>query len=235
MHRDKEHGFPLLCGPDAIGKLYIQVQLNDNTEGMLSHFGIPISHEFPLRVKPGDIALFSHNKVHGVIIKVATSSPWIHVGIVMPATINPNTLRILHATTGGVTVKSLPGTFTSWVTDNKRVCLSFRRILDIPSEDLKQIPCILTNFYLSIDGRPYGTLPTLMKALLHTNQESDLSTLFCSELVAACFKEMGLLSKETVSSNYVPGDFAKTNFKLLKEASFSPIIKVHRPDAKYKK
>uniref|UniRef100_A0A6B2LGU4 Uncharacterized protein n=1 Tax=Arcella intermedia TaxID=1963864 RepID=A0A6B2LGU4_9EUKA len=194
---------------------------------MLAHYGFPVSQSFPLRVKAGDIVLFSHNRVHGVIIKVATSSRWNHIGVVMPGHLKPNNLRVLHATTAGVTIHSLAGTLNAWA-KNKRVCMAFRRVLDAPTEDLKEIESILTNFYMSIEGRPYGNLGVMMKAVLHTNQESDLSTLFCSELVAACFKELGLLAKDTVSSNYVPGDFAKANFKLLK-GSLSPVIKVHRP------
>ena len=33
-------------------------------------------------------------------------------------------------------------------------------------------------------------------------------TYFCSELIAACYKYMGLLEKEKASSNYIPKDFS---------------------------
>jgi len=228
MDRDREYVLPIKCRFDTIGKLTVQLQINDNTNGMLSHFGIPLSQEFPVRVKPGDIALFSHNRAAGVLIKVATSSQWNHVGIIMPGFINSNNLRVLHATTAGVVIHSLSSTFNTWISGNKKVKLAVRRILDIPPELLRTMPTILTNFYINIEGRPYGNFTVIMKALLHTNQESDLSKLFCSELVAASFKEMGFLPKDAVSSNFVPGDFAKSNFKLI-NATLSTIIKVHRP------
>ncbi|KAL6048237.1 DUF4261 domain-containing protein [Balamuthia mandrillaris] len=47
------------------------------------------------------------------------------------------------------------------------------------------------------------------------NKVEDLSSVFCSELVAATLKSMGLLEKDhSVSSNYVPKDFSSLSFGL---------------------
>jgi len=47
----------------------------------------------------------------------------------------------------------------------------------------------------------------LMFSAIHTNKKEDLSTIFCSELVAASYKNMGLFVPETNSNNFVPRDF----------------------------
>jgi len=46
------------------------------------------------------------------------------------------------------------------------------------------------------------------------NTQEDLSSVFCSELVAAALKAMGLVSESTesrTSNSYIPGDFASAN------------------------
>ena len=39
------------------------------------------------------------------------------------------------------------------------------------------------------------------------NEEEDLSSLFCSELVAAAYKHMGVLNTTKPSSEFTPDDF----------------------------
>ena len=48
---------------------------------------------------------------------------------------------------------------------------------------------------------------------LLTNTEEDLSTLFCSEAIAALYQHAGLLSKERFSNTYSVRDF-HSSFKL---------------------
>eukprot|EP00906_Rhabdomonas_costata_P031758 RCo044823 len=54
---------------------------------------------------------------------------------------------------------------------------------------------------------PYEKNPSqFMLGLLHRSTE-DLSSIFCSEAVMWAFKTMGLVSQDTVCSNYMPIDF----------------------------
>ena len=66
-------------------------------------------------------------------------------------------------------------------------------------------------------GRPYekSKLELILSTLdiqegflsfLH-NQHEDLSSLFCSELVAAAYQRLGLLGRERISNEYTPDDF----------------------------
>lgn len=63
-----------------------------------------------------------------------------------------------------------------------------------------------------------------MRAKFKTNKEEDFSNFFCSELVAACYKQLGLLSKGANASNFTPKDFAGDKL-ILNEADLGPILK----------
>jgi hypothetical protein len=63
-------------------------------------------------------------------------------------------------------------------------------------------------FLISMAKRSYEhSRSQLAFSALHTNKAEDLSTVFCSELVAAAYKHMGLFPADTNSNNFVPRDF----------------------------
>ena len=67
-------------------------------------------------------------------------------------------------------------------------------------------------FMEEVKGRPYERRwMELLRAAnwFGHNDKEDLSTLFCSQLVAAAYQRMGVVSRAERSSNaYIPGDFA---------------------------
>jgi len=73
--------------------------------------------------------------------------------------------------------------------------------------DLELFPAFF-KFMLEMSKRSYEhSRVQLMFSAIHTNKKEDLSTIFCSELVAASFKNMGLFAPDTNSNNFVPRDF----------------------------
>ena len=60
------------------------------------------------------------------------------------------------------------------------------------------------------------------------NDEEDLSSLFCSELVAEAYQRMGILDPERSSSEYTPDDFssARDSALKLKSGRFEPEVYV---------
>ena len=59
-----------------------------------------------------------------------------------------------------------------------------------------------------MEGRPYkSNLWELMKAGFGTHVEDDLSSLFCSQLIAECFKRMNVIPRSIPSSNFLPSHF----------------------------
>ena len=50
------------------------------------------------------------------------------------------------------------------------------------------------------------------------NTHEDLSSLFCSELVAAAYQRMGLIKNDRPSNTYTPDDFSSSrDYKILEE------------------
>jgi len=73
--------------------------------------------------------------------------------------------------------------------------------------DLEVFPAF-HKFMLEMCKRSYEhSRCQLVFSAIHTNKKEDLSTIFCSELVAAAFKNMGLFEPDTNSNNFVPRDF----------------------------
>lgn len=58
-------------------------------------------------------------------------------------------------------------------------------------------------------GKPYEeNLTSLIEALSGSSKKPDVSSLFCSELVAEVLQELGFLDEEIICDNYLPKDFS---------------------------
>lgn len=55
-----------------------------------------------------------------------------------------------------------------------------------------------------------------------TKEESEKRTYFCSELIAKCYKHLGLLPEQKSSTQYWPVDFTENRTLNLLEGSFGP-------------
>ena len=86
-------------------------------------------------------------------------------------------------------------------------------------------------------GRPYArNLMEMLRAAGYggKNRAEDLTAVFCSELVAAAYREMGIFPNDRLANTYIPADFStrtavskrkkrnKRAVKLLLGASFTP-------------
>src|SRR5262245_52461 len=71
----------------------------------------------------------------------------------------------------------------------------------------------LAAFREEMRGRPYERrrlelARSVLEGPLGTNRQEDLSSVFCSELVAASYQRMGLLPARPPSNEYTPKDFS---------------------------
>lgn len=67
----------------------------------------------------------------------------------------------------------------------------------------------LSAFVKEVNGRPYKTSPLqLVRAWAQANETEDMSSLFCSQLIAAAYRSMGLLRSDVIADNFLPVDFA---------------------------
>ena len=99
--------------------------------------------------------------------------------------------------------------------------VAVRKLAGIPREKRIEMYEELLKFRKEIQGRPFEKdwVELLLSAIdirqgflsfLH-NQREDLSSLFCSELVAAAYQRMGLLGRDKPSNAYSPDDFSSAH------------------------
>lgn len=170
----------------------------------------------------GDCILFSGNGPMSTAIKYSTGSPWTHVGMVIRERIvlvwESNLTRVQrqlndNLVSSGVQICDLGRRIEEY--DGE---IAVRRLIDpLTQLELDQLD---TSRHLVIN-RPYEqNMIELVKAAYDgpfgENQE-DLSSIFCSELLAMYYKEIHRLPVNVPSNEYTPRDFAGkvTNHMLL--------------------
>lgn len=175
------------------------------------------------QLKTGDIILFSGKGGISHGIKFFTLSKWSHVGMVykiedpldakgsvfcwestMLADLN-------DADTGRLTM----GVQRIELSERLERCfasgyeISIRPLSNPLTDDMVRA---LNDFRHEVSGRPYEKdkielLNAAYDGLFGENKE-DLSSLFCSELVAEAYQRMKLLTEITPSNEYTPKDFS---------------------------
>lgn len=167
-------------------------------------------------LQTGDIVLFSGKGGISEIIKRLSCSKWSHVGMVVrsdewdmvllwESVIVSVTPDVETGKTGqGVQLVPLSGTLGSYYGE-----ASVRQIKTplLPSQRKT-----LEAFRHEMTGRPYEQNHfELLRAVVDdfgTQNTRNLSSLFCSELVAEAFQRMGLLPESPASNEYTPADFS---------------------------
>lgn len=159
-----------------------------------------------LGLTTGDLILFSGSSVYSQTIKYATQSKWSHIGMVLKRT--DDSLWFFESTEStahsGVQINPLDSVLNGYEGD---IAI---RLLAIPLVDM-QIR-ILNNFIRYYLGRPYEEHPVeLICAALRCNPRRNLTSFFCSELIAEAYQQMRIISSEIPSNNFTPADFSSTS------------------------
>lgn len=183
-------------------------------------------HEIRGELKTGDIVLFSGKGGISAGIKWATLSRWSHVGMILNLN-EYDFITIWESTTlsniadldykkprkgvqlvplssrvnkykGDIAIRQLQG--VEFGVDGIRNLMQLRREVTGKEYEEDKIELIKAAY----DG-PFG------------HNEEDLSSLFCSELVAEAYQRLGLLSEGKPSNEFTPSDFSeKRKIELLK-------------------
>lgn len=175
------------------------------------------------QLKTGDILLFSGKGGISEGIKFFTVSKWSHVGMVYRFS-DPLDAKGSVFCWESTTLSNLADADTSKLTKGvQRVELSERlercfaagyeisvRQLSKPLDE--NMIRALNDFRHEVSGRPYEKdkielLKSAYDGIFGENKE-DLSSLFCSELVAEAYQRMGLLTEKKPSNEYTPKDFS---------------------------
>ena len=180
----------------------------------------------------GDIVLFSGKGRISSFIKWFTKSPWSHVGMVicspewnMKLLWESTTLSKIKDITSGEArqgVQLVPLSERIRAYDGR---IGIRKLQGVSvSTEMKQK---LMEFRQEVKGRPYeeSKLELLKSAYdgPFGHNEEDLSSLFCSELVAEAYQRMGFVSLSLPSNEFTPADFGR-DIPLAIGALLSPII-----------
>jgi hypothetical protein len=165
----------------------------------------------------GDVWLFRGHSAADRAIQTLTNSPVNHVGMVVALDDLPPLLW--HAEMGrslpdvwtgerqrGVQLHMLADAVRTW---NERYGQrAWVRQLDgtVTREQEDRLMEVIGRF----DGRPFPTTPGLARQWLTgrvRRRESSLETIYCAELVATTYQQMGLLPDKRPASWYDPGRF----------------------------
>jgi hypothetical protein len=164
----------------------------------------------------GDIWLFRGSSLSDRAIRAATNSPVNHVGMVVAIDDLPPLLW--HAELG----RSLPDVWTGQRHRGVQLHLlaeavqtwnaryhqrAWVRQLEGPIERYHEdrLMEVIDRF----DGRPFPSTLELVRRRLtgRVRRSSSLETVFCAELVATTYQQMGLLARTRPASKYDPGWF----------------------------
>ena len=173
--------------------------------------------EAALLTRTGDVWLFRGASVADFAIRTVTNAPVNHVGMAVALDDLPPLLW--HAELGrslpdvwtgerqrGVQLHLLRDAVTTW---NARYHQrAWVRQLDGTIERRHEDRLMET--IARFNGRPFPTMPRLAWHWLlarFRRQSSSLETIYCAELVATTYQEMGLLPKGRPASWYDPGRF----------------------------
>jgi PH domain/C2 domain/PX domain/Permuted papain-like amidase enzyme, YaeF/YiiX, C92 family len=171
-------------------------------DGILAHYGRPMK-SVALRLGPGDLILVSSPATVTHAVKLATSSQWDHIAMVTAAPGKRHRLRLYEATMEGIHEYALDYALAVYHSSSK---IAVRRLQVEPTADML---ASLQAFIGDMRGRPYKTdYWQILRAASASNKSDDLSSMFCSQLVAAAYQRMGLLDETHLTNNFVPGDFA---------------------------
>lgn len=172
----------------------------------------------------GDLVLFAGTRLQSKVIQSITQSQWSHIGMVLQlpdipypllaeSTANTNVADLycqkirpgvqvvplrdrLERYPGRAAIRHLQGNRLSQQAHSKLIHRTAQLHGIEYEQDQQQL-------LLSAYDGPFG------------ENEADLSSVFCSELIAELYQHIGLLCSETPSNEYTPADFSEARLKHL--------------------
>jgi hypothetical protein len=183
----------------------------------------------------GDLLLYSGVGPVSMSIRLVTRSKWSHIGVVirpkdfdMVCVLQSTTLSKSKDVISGTEVEGVQINLLSESLRDYKGDVAVRKLGVERTDDMRDT---ISNFRREVHGRPYEERKMeLLKSAYDffggANAE-DLSSLFCSELVAELYQRIGLLSEEKPSNEYTPKDFAG-NVPLLGSATLYDVVYIKK-------
>jgi len=203
------------------GQLHVIYQKSRTSEDMmLNAFGSPLKDP-PIRLNAGDLILCHSNALVTHTVHLSTRSQWDHVAMVIHRR-ERSQLLLFEATMDGVDAYLLNTAMKYYRSTGK---VAIRRATCNRDEEFLEK---LHSFVDEVTGRPYKQdWIQLVRAAYNANESDDLSSLFCSQLIAAAYQRVGILSSDVHSNNFLPSDFAGDFHGKLSGARMANVRKLH--------
>jgi len=184
-------------------------------------------------LQTGDIVLFSGGSLFSKAIKWFTSSEWSHVGMVIRS--KEWDMVLLWESTTPTELKDvetgLPANGVQLVPLSEKISHYAKvAVRHLQVERSKEMVKKLIEFRKEMKQRKYDfdaleLVRSAVDGVFFGDNQEDLSSLFCSELIAESYQRMGLLSEDLPSNEYTPKDFSdKGQVKLLGGAKLTEQI-----------
>lgn len=178
-------------------------------------------------IDTGDLILFSGKGLASAIIRWFTGSRWSHIGMVVKLP-ESDTVLLFESTTLSKVKDLASGKLRRGV---QLVSLSDRLmaydgkfgVVFLAAKRTPEMIAALSEFRAEMRDKPYEkSFLSLAKSAYDGRlgkNSGDLTSVFCSELVAEAYKRMGIFSEDSVSDEYTPADF---DIDSSKKAHFLP-------------
>ena len=196
--------------------------------------------------RTGDVWIFRGASVADRAIRAVTNAPVNHVG--MAVVLDDLPPLLWHAELGkslpdvwtgqhqrGVQLHDLRDAVTTW--RRRYGQRAWLRQLVGPADDggvTREMEDAVLRAIARFDGRPFPTTRHLARGWINGRLRRDTTSeaVFCAELVAATYTEMGLLGSDRPGNWYDPGKFwSGDDLALLQGAKLGPEIPVDVPPA----
>ncbi|WP_032113823.1 hypothetical protein [Candidatus Paracaedibacter symbiosus] len=161
------------------------------------------------------IALFSANDWVGTFIRTATDSDWSHCGLILK---DEKDQSLYGFESTGAASDIVKGVWPQvqihlWqeVVDGYNGKVAQRQFIFNDKSPSSEAVIKYVNDNL---GKSYEkSAQALIDAIDRNNKKENLTSLFCSEMVAACLIQLGYLnSSDRLAANYLPRDFSSKEF-----------------------
>jgi len=160
-------------------------------------------------LQTGDIILFSGNSMVSGAIKLFSRSEWSHVAMVVKDPISD----IVYCWESTSLVDDKDGVQISVLSKRIKEYDGYVAFRHLKGRRTKATLSALGAFRKAMKGRKYETSKVeLFKSAWDGwggENKEDLSTVFCSELIAEAYQEMNILTENKPSNEFTPDDFAK--------------------------
>jgi Permuted papain-like amidase enzyme, YaeF/YiiX, C92 family len=214
------------------------VRFNDETDH--EEASMPTYNDIRSQLKTGDIILFSGKSAVSNIIKLFSGGKWSHVGMVVVMEEFEGMVLLWESTT----LSNIPDIETQAPTKGVQLVPLSQRVATYEGEvTLRQLNKVISDAMYKklaevrkdLSRKPYERSQLeLLKAAYDgiggAGSGEDLSSLFCSELVAEAYQAMGILPDYPAglpSNEYTPIDFSdRRQLKLLKNYALTAEVEI---------